>query len=150
MKIALLLRRESGLRSKMKIQEVEKVMKKYGKSWEKQDSNLILECFTKNGIYQESPLSKSYKGHSQIKKFWEKTVGKDTKNIKFKLKKCYVSKDEKIGFAEWECKNTYKGKNNLMVGIMILKMNESKITYLNEYWNVKRLDNHRRKMSDLK
>ena len=36
-------------------------MEKYGKAWEKQDSRLILECFTKNGVYQENPLSKPIK-----------------------------------------------------------------------------------------
>ncbi len=116
-------------------------MKKYGKSWENQDSNLILECFTKNGIYQESPLSKRYKGHKEIKKFWDNVVGKNTKNIKFKLVKCYISKDGKTGFAEWECKNEHKKddrwRRDHMVGIMILKMNGDKISYLNEYWNTK-------------
>ena len=116
-------------------------MKKYGKSWEKKDSNLILECFTKNGIYQESPLAKPYKGHKEIKKFWEETVVRDTKNIKFKLGKCYLSNDCKTGFAEWECKNDHKWKcdgkwrKGHMVGIMILNMKYGKISFLNEYWN---------------
>lgn len=121
----------------MNLKQIKQVMKKYKKAWEKQDSNLILECFTKNGIYQESPLSKPYKSHKEIKRFWDKNVCKYTSNIKFKLKKCYISKDEKTGFAEWECKNTYKNKKCHMVGIIILKMKGDKISYLNEYWNVK-------------
>ena len=118
-------------------------MKKYGKAWENQDSNLILECFTKDGIYQESPITQPYKGHKGIKKFWDESVVKDTKNIKFKLEKCYVSKDGETGFAEWECKNDHKWKHDNkwrkghMVGIMILKMEGDKISYLNEYWNTK-------------
>ena len=110
-------------------------MKKYGAAWENQDTDLILECFTKKGIYQESPLAKPYCGHNAIGKFWNQIVKKDTSKIKFTLGKCYVSKDGKTGFAEWECKNTFKGKKNFMVGIMILKMRGDKITYLNEYWN---------------
>jgi len=121
----------------MKIEEIKKVMKKYGRAWEEQDSNLILECFTKKGIYQESLLSKPCKGHGQIKRFWDRAVKKDTKNIKFTLGKCYVSKDGQTGFAEWKCVNNYKGKLNHMVGIMILKMKGDKINYLNEYWNTK-------------
>lgn len=39
----------------MNTTQIKKVMKKYKDAWEKQDSNLILECFTKNGIYQERP-----------------------------------------------------------------------------------------------
>ena len=112
-------------------------MKKYGRAWELQDTDLILECFTKNGTYQESPLSKPYKGHKEIKKFWKKVVCQETKNIQFTLKNIYLSKDSKTGFVEWECKNVYANQKNHMTGIMVLKMKNSKITYLNEYWNTK-------------
>jgi ketosteroid isomerase-like protein len=127
----------------MEIKIIRKVMKKYGDAWEKQNSKLILECFTRNGVYQESPLSKPYKGEKEIKKFWDGIVVKNTKNIKFKLGKCYLSEDKKTGFAEWECKNEFREKNEKewkkghMVGIMILKMKGNKISYLNEYWNTK-------------
>lgn len=128
----------------MEKSQIINVMKKYKQAWETQDSDLILDCFTKKGIYQESPLSKPYCGYNQIKKFWEKEVLGNTKNIKFKLGKCYVSCDGKVGFAEWECENSYKSvkknkwEKGRMVGIMILKMKGGKITYLNEYWNTKR------------
>jgi len=119
----------------MNIQQIQNVMKKYKLAWENQDTDLILDCFTEKGVYQESPLAKPYRGHKEIKKFWDTVVVGDTADIKFKLGKCYVSKDGKIGFAEWGCQNVYKNKKNHMVGIMILKMKGNKITYLNEYWN---------------
>jgi ketosteroid isomerase-like protein len=119
----------------MKIEQIKSVMKKYGKAWENKDTNLILECFTEQGIYQESPLRKPYKGHKEIKKFWDNIVVKDTSKIKFGLGKFWVSQDGQTGFAEWNCKNVFRGKKNFMVGIMILKMKGDKITYLNEYWN---------------
>ena len=95
----------------MDISKIKKVMQKYGKAWEKQDTNLILDCFTKKGIYQESPISKPYIGHVQIKNFWDCIVVKNTKNIKFELGKCYLSKDSKTGFAEWECINECRANN---------------------------------------
>ncbi len=119
------------------LKEVREIMAMYGKAWEKQDSALILNCFTKNGVYQESPLSKPYKGHKEIKKFWDKVVVKETKNVRFKLGKCYVSEDKKTGFTEWECKNFKDGEKQQMAGIMLLKMKRGKILYLNEYWNTK-------------
>ena len=112
-------------------------MQKYGKAWETQDSKLILDCFTKNGIYQESPLAKPYHGHKEIKRFWDKVVCKETSHIKFKLGKIDVSADGQTGFAQWECTNIYKGEKHHMVGIAILNMNGNKISYLNEYWNTK-------------
>lgn len=128
----------------MDVKDVRKVMRKYGKAWEGQDSDLIVDCFTANGVYQESPLAKPYKGHKEIREFWDDAVVKDTKKIKFSLGKCYVSSDGKTGFAEWECVNDHKWKKDgkwrcdRMVGIMILKMRNGKITYLNEYWNTSR------------
>jgi len=121
----------------MKISQVKKVMMKYKKAWEEQDSNLILECFIKNGVYQESPLSKPYKGHEEIKKFWDREVVKKQKKIKFTLGKCYVSVDGKTGFAEWRASMERLGKTDYMVGIMLLRIKENKISYLNEYWNTK-------------
>jgi ketosteroid isomerase-like protein len=115
--------------------ELKTIMLKYGVAWEKKDVDLILDCFTQNGVYQESPLSKPYNGHAQIKKFWENIVVKNTFDISFKLGNCYITKDSKTGFAEWECTNTCFGKRSKMVGIMILRMKKDKITYLNEYWN---------------
>ena len=99
-------------------------MQIYEKAWEKQDCKLILKCFTKNGVYQQSPLEKPYRGHKEIEKFWHEVVCKETHNIKFRLKKCYISADRKTGFAEWECKNRWLGKKQSMAGIMILKMRE--------------------------
>lgn len=126
-----------GKEDKMKTQEIKKVMQKYGKAWEGQDSNLILECFTQDGVYQESPLAKPYLGSKEIKKFWDKVVKKETQDIHFKLKKCYLSQDEKTGFAEWECRNRHSKEKHHMVGIMLLKMKGNKITSLNEYFNSK-------------
>jgi ketosteroid isomerase-like protein len=119
----------------MNMLQLKNIMRKYGEAWEKKDTNLILDCFTQNGVYQESPLSKPCNGHSQIKKFWDNIVVKNTFDISFKLGNCYIAKDGKTGFAEWQCVNTCFGKRSKMVGIMLLKMKGDKITYLNEYWN---------------
>jgi len=116
--------------------QVKSVMEKYGKAWENRDVNLILGCFTRDGIYQENPLSKPYRGRSEIAKFWEKVVGAQ-ENVRFRLGRCYVSDDKGTGFAEWECSTTHSGKRERMVGIMILKLSGGKITSLNEYWNTK-------------
>ncbi len=125
----------------MNLREIKEIMIKYGKSWEKQDIDLILDCFLPNGIYQESPLSKPYKGHKEIARFWKNIVQNKTEKIKFKLGKCYLAEDKKTGFAEWECSCTHKYKEKWikekMAGIMILKIQKGKISYLNEYWTKK-------------
>ncbi len=130
----------------MNLKQLRQVMQKYGRAWEMQDSELILDCFTKDGIYQESPLAKPYRGYKEIKSFWDKVVKKETRDIHFKLKKCYLSRDRKIGFAEWECKNRHGREKHYMAGIMLIQMKGGKISSLNEYWNtrIERLDSQRR------
>ena len=120
----------------MDVSDIRVVMKQYGKAWKKQDTSLLLKCFTKNGVYQESPLAQPYKGHKEIKAFWDTVVCTQTRAITFTLGRCTVSADGR-GFAEWECTNTHKGKRCRMAGIMVLKMSGGKITHLNEYWNTK-------------
>ncbi len=56
----------------MELTKIKSVMKKYSEAWENQDIDLILDCFTKNGIYQESPLTKPYREHKKIKKSLKK------------------------------------------------------------------------------
>ncbi|MDD4250918.1 MAG: nuclear transport factor 2 family protein [Candidatus ainarchaeum sp.] len=119
----------------MNMLQLKNIMTKYGVAWEKKDVNLILDCFAVNGVYQENPLSKPYNGHGQIKKFWENIVVKKTNDIHFTLGECHIAKDSKTGFAQWDCVNTFDGKRNKMVGIMIIRMKKDKIVYLNEYWN---------------
>ena len=84
----------------MNIKQIKAVMKKYGDAWEKKDTDLILECFTKTGKYQESPLAKPYVGDKAIAKFWDSIVVKNTRKIKFKTGKRYLSKDEKTELDE--------------------------------------------------
>ncbi len=110
-------------------------MKKYKKAWEEQDPDLILECFTKDAIYQESPLAKPYYHHKGIRNFWIRVVVKGQKDIKFNLGECYLDNKRKTGFAEWETYMKIKGKTHHLTGIMLLKMKGDKISYLNEYWN---------------
>ncbi len=94
----------------MKIEQIKSVMRKYGKTWEKRDANLILECFAKNGVCQDMPLKKPFKGRKEIKKYWDFSVIKSVRGAKFTLGKCYVSSDENIGFAEWKCRSPKDGK----------------------------------------
>jgi ketosteroid isomerase-like protein len=124
----------------MELRKLKKVMRTYGQAWEKQDTALLLTCFTVDGVYQESPLAKPYRGHAQIKRFWDRIVVHNTKDVTFSLKKCYVSGS--VGFAEWECLTTHKWddgrwRKGRMVGIMVVRMRGDKISHLNEYWNTK-------------
>ncbi len=63
----------------MKVKQIRQVMKKYGKAWKNQDTSLILDCFTENGVYQESPLRKPCTTKVKGEGFSSEVILKDAK-----------------------------------------------------------------------
>lgn len=53
----------------MDLKKLKNIMKKYGEAWEKQNSELLLEIFDKDGTYQVTPFEKPIKGYVAIKKY---------------------------------------------------------------------------------
>jgi len=119
----------------MNINQVKKVMKKYKRAWEEQDADLILECFTKKCNLSRKPISETLLWASRNKKILDQSCCEKSERYKFRIGKCYLDNERKIGFAEWETYMVMKGKTHHLTGIMLLKMKGDKITYLNEYWN---------------
>lgn len=110
-------------------------MKKYGEAWEKQNPDLLLEIFDKDGTYQVTPFEKPIKGHVAIKKYWIKYPQKDQKNIKFKLDQCGFNHE--AGYAEWISSfNQISSRKFVELrGIMIITLKNNKIKSLREYWH---------------
>lgn len=111
------------------------LIKKYKNAWINQDPEAILEIFTPDAIYHERVLEKPFRGHKEIKKYWQDKVVGEQKNIKFKLLKLYI--DEENIIAEWEV-NFYNKKREVnihMKEVAILKTKNNKIKSLREYWS---------------
>ena len=119
----------------MEFNKLKSIMKKYGEAWEKQDSDLLLEIFDKDGTYQVTPFEKPIEGHSAIKQYWVKYPQKDQKNIRFKLGQCAVYNE--TGYAEWISKfdQISSGKSVELRGIIIITLKDNKIKSLREYWH---------------
>lgn len=122
----------------MELKKLKKIMEKYGKAWEEQDPDLLLEIFNKDGTYQVTPFEKPLKGHSEIKKYWIKYPQKDQKNIKFKLGRCSVY--DGSGYAEWTSKFDQISSSKLVElrGIIIITLKNNKIKDLREYWHAEK------------
>lgn len=122
----------------MELNQLKNIMKKYGEAWEKQNPNLLLKIFNKDGTYQVTPFEKPLKGHVAIKKYWIKYPQKDQKNIKFKLGQCGVYNG--TGYAE--CASSFdqfsSGKFIKWRGIIIITLKNNKIKSLREYWQTKK------------
>ncbi|MBU0976214.1 MAG: nuclear transport factor 2 family protein [Patescibacteria group bacterium] len=119
----------------MELNKLKSIMKKYGEAWEKQDPDLLLKIFDKDGTYQVTPFEKPIEGHSAIKKYWIKNPQKDQKNIKFKLGRCAVYNGS--GYAEWISKfdQISSSKSIELRGIIIITLKNNKIISLREYWH---------------
>lgn len=122
----------------MKNNVFEKIMNIYKKSWEEQDSNLILTIFSNDWIYHDKPHNTPLKWHNEIKKYWEKYPVSDQKNIKFELLN-YVFANW-IYYAEWKSNfdeiSTWKRAD--LRWIFLIELEKEKIKKLKEYWHLKR------------
>ena len=118
---------------------VKNLIKKYGEAWVKQDPEKIIRIFTKNASYHERAFEKPFVGHKQIKGYWQSKVVGEESNIKFKLLNLYIDKNNAI--AEWEASFFQKGerKRTRIKEVAILKIKNSKIASLREYWHSERI-----------
>jgi hypothetical protein len=116
------------------LNQLQTLIQKYGRAWEKQDPGLLPEIFDKNATYQVTPFEKPLRGLGAIKRYWIKYPQEDQRNIKFKLGQCAVAGE--TGYAEWQSsfyRVSKKGPRKLR-GIIIITLKNKKIRSLREYW----------------
>lgn len=113
------------------------LLRKYKEAWINQDPDKIISIFTKNAIYSERAHKKPFRGHNQIRKYWEEKVVGEQTNIKFKLLNVYIDKNTAI--AEWDANffNKLKKKRIHIREIVLLEISKNKIKSLREYWHTK-------------
>ncbi len=84
-------------------------------------------------------MKEPFKGHQEIKEYWETKVVKEQSNIKFKLFNYYICGNTII--AEWEASfnsNVEKAWIH-MKEVAILEIENEKIKSLREYWQSEKL-----------
>lgn len=117
----------------------ENILRTFGEAWTNQDSNKILTIFTKDAIYHERVLKKPYKGHKEIKEYWQSKVVEEQSDIKFKLLKYYICDNTII--AEWDASfNSNIEKKRIHIQeVAIFEIEKDKIKSLREYWHSERV-----------
>lgn len=108
---------------------------RYGAAWESLDSQAILDVFTEDGTYQETPLKEPFRGHLEIKQHWEEVVRTKERDVRFSLDNTYT--DGVVGIAEWHTHFTRadNGNKEELRGIILAEVEGEKIKRLWEYWN---------------
>lgn len=108
---------------------------KYKDAWEQQDPDAILEIFTPDAVYRERVLGEPYRGHNQIKEYWQTRVVDGQANIQFKLMSLYIDKNTMI--AEWDAvfDDRVQSLRKHMLEVAIMEVRGEKIESLREYWS---------------
>lgn len=110
------------------------VLEQYFHAWEHQDSDALVDLFTKDGIYKVKPFGlEEYHGIEQIRHYWETNPVAMQLNPNPKL--LNVAFGTNICFAEWE--NTFttrEGVNKTTRGMLLLEFNRGQIQELREHY----------------
>jgi uncharacterized protein (TIGR02246 family) len=119
--------------------KVETVLRTYAEAWMEQDPEKILTIFTSDATYHERVLKEPFRGHAEIKQYWQSKVVEEQKDIKFKLLNTYIDGDTVI--AEWDAVffNNAEQQTIHLREVAILEFQGDKISSLREYWHSERL-----------
>lgn len=104
----------------------------YGKAWVEQDPLLILTIFTPDATYRERVFENPFRGHDEIKRYWQEKVVEEQSNISFALLNTYIDGDTAI--AEWEASFTDPDGKKRIREVAILEFEGNRIKSLREYW----------------
>ena len=106
----------------------------YQEAWVEQDPDLILSIFHEDASYHERAFEPPFRGHEEIRTYWQEKVVQEQQDIEFELLNTYVDGDTII--AEWEVRlfSAVKQQRLHMKEVAILEVRGQKIQSLREYW----------------
>src|SRR5262249_10556517 len=76
-----------------------RIMETYRRAWETRDAELILDVFSADATYQETPFSEPLVGHQSIQRYWEQATG-NHRDIRFRWQPVYSG--ESLHVVEWQ------------------------------------------------
>ncbi len=108
-------------------------METYRRAWETRDAALVLEIFTEDATYQESPFSAPMAGHAAVRRYWEEAT-RSQRDIQFHWEP--VSSAENLHVVEWQAEftRTDSGRRMELRGVMFLELRGERIFRFSEYW----------------
>jgi ketosteroid isomerase-like protein len=112
-----------------------RIMEDYRRAWERQDADLLLTLFTEDATYHENPFNEPLAGHEAIRKYWQRVVMTNQKDIRFRWRPVYSNGGEHT--IEWEAEYTRieSSQRVELRGMMFLTFSGNRIARLREYWH---------------
>lgn len=109
-------------------------METYRRAWETRDAELILDVFSADATYQETPFSEPLVGHQSIQRYWEQATG-NHRDIRFRWQPVYSG--ESLHVVEWQAAFTRRdsGRQVELRGVMLVELRGERIFRFREYWH---------------
>ena len=110
-------------------------MEDYRRAWERQDAALLLTLFTEDATYHENPFNEPLAGHEAIRRYWQRVVMPNQKDIRFRWRQVHSAGSEHA--IEWEAEfhRSEPPQRVELRGMMFLSLSGNRIARLREYWH---------------
>lgn len=106
--------------------EFHHLMNTLAKGWSTQNTDLALSCFTEDAIYMEPPNIQYYRGHKQLRPYFDELDNRY--NMKFH--NLWFNQTSQSGAGEY----TFSyGKDISDVGVVVIELKKGKIKFWREY-----------------
>jgi ketosteroid isomerase-like protein len=108
------------------MRDIEEWLGKFRKNWELGNIDKVLELFTEDVDYHETPFQQIKA--ADLRSEWEGVKNQNEIDLEFDV---FSSNDEKYT-VQWSLEYTENGERNRLKGIYLIKLNENNKCY--EFW----------------
>lgn len=115
---------------------VEAWLAKYETAWEQRSPDQVVQLFTENATYRETPFQAPMNGRGGIRKYWT-DVTADQRSVDFKSD--VIAVQGNVGVAHWSAtfQSASSGNKVELDGVFVLTFDASGLcTSLREWWHL--------------
>ena len=123
----------------MNQRDVQNWLDQYGNAWVEGDPDKLVELFTKQATYRETPFDQPMTGQTEIRRYWQEGASDAQKDVTFSAQVWTVYDD--LAVAGWQASFTRvpSGRNVTLDGVFRLKLEQTtdglKWASLEEWWH---------------
>lgn len=107
----------------------------YADAWETADEDLIVSLFTEQATYRSSPFREPYRGHAEIRGYWQRGAGSQSET-RVRMGRPYAADGARVA-VEWWATMVEAGEQVTLPGCLLLRFAaDGRCMDLYEYWNM--------------
>lgn len=113
---------------------IDEWIERYGRAWETADEGLVVSLFTEDASYRSSPFREPYRGHKEIRAYWQRGAG-GQHDTRVAMGRPLIDRDRVA--VEWWTTMIDEGEEVTLPGCLLLEMaDDGRCRDLREYWNL--------------